>query len=66
MHFFSSFNEYCKYEKTENVQCDNVKPVSYGGLTLPETHYTSINHITALHILALYFIHRAKDFCFLL
>jgi len=28
----------------------NVKPISSGGLTLPATHFVSINHITTLCI----------------
>jgi len=32
------------------VPSDNVKPISSGGLTLPTTHSSSINHTTALHI----------------
>jgi len=36
--------------KTVNVQCDNVEPISFGGLTLPTLHLASINRITALCI----------------
>jgi len=46
--------------KTVKDKCNNFKPFSSGGFILPATHYTSINHITALHIL--HFISRAKDF----
>jgi len=37
-----------KYVKTANVLRCNVKRIYYGGLTLPETHLASINHITSL------------------
>jgi len=47
MDFLSSFHEFFKYVKTANVQCDNVKTISYGGLTLLAKLFASINHITA-------------------
>jgi len=50
-HFLSSLHEYFKYVKTANVQCDNAKPISSGGLTLPTLHLAFINHITALRIM---------------
>jgi len=46
--------------KTVNVKRDKFKPFSSGGFSLPATHFTSIYHITALHIL--HFIPRVKDF----
>ena len=33
-----------------NVYCDNVKPLSSGGLTLPTAHFVPTNHVTALRI----------------
>jgi len=33
MHLLSGIHEYFKHKKTANVQCDNVKPFSSGGLT---------------------------------
>jgi len=44
--------------KTVNTLSDNFN--SSGGLTLPATHFASINHIATLHILN--FMPRAKDF----
>jgi len=64
MHFSVAFTNIFEYVKTANVQCDNVKPIPSGALTLPATHSASINHITALCILN--FILRAKDCCLLL
>jgi len=43
---------------------NNVKPISYGGLTLLTTHFASIYHVTALRILN--FILRTKYFYLLL
>jgi len=37
--------------KAANVLYDNIKQISYGGLTLPAMHIAFINHITELHIL---------------
>jgi len=35
---------------TTSVQCDNVKPFSSGGLTLPATHFASVSHNRIAHI----------------
>jgi len=70
LHKFLTFSVFLLYlsrmwiVETANVQCDNVKPFSSGGLTLSTTHFASINHITAVRILN--FILRAKDFYLLL
>jgi len=45
-------------------KCNNVKPISSGGLTLPATHFASLSQITVLHILSL--ILRSTDFYLLL
>ena len=53
-----------KAHKRANVQCDNDKPFSSGGLALPAMHLASVNQITAFRMLN--FILRAKDVYLLL